>query len=242
MGDVPGMSVIMFDAGNTLVWMDHPFLMHLLREFDHQVNEDELLAAEYAAKRVIGEMVRTGQGNDTSRGPIYFRTMLREVSFDESLLPALAPRLIARHAERNLWCRVRLGTVEALRELRGRGYRLGVISNSDGRVEALLESVGLAGYFDFIIDSHVVGLEKPDPRIFQLGCERAGATPEQAIYVGDIYEIDVLGARAAGLHAYLIDPLDRWTNLDCDRIKGIHELPARLAAANSRGPGLKPLH
>jgi putative hydrolase of the HAD superfamily len=103
-----------------------------------------------------------------------------------------------------------------------------VISNSDGRIEELLASVGLAEYFDFIIDSHVVGFEKPDPRIFHLGCERGGVAPEDVVYVGDLYEIDVVGARGAGLRAVLIDPLGRWTDLDCDRIAGVHELPARL--------------
>jgi HAD superfamily hydrolase (TIGR01549 family) len=224
-------SLILFDAGNTLVWVDYPYLVELLREFGYEVSEDDLLAAEYTAKRLMDEMVRAGQGTDASRGPIYFAKVLDELGVDDSVVTQLAPRLAARHAERNLWCRVREGTAEALQLLRERGYRLGVISNSDGRIEALLQSVGLAGFFDFIIDSHVVGIEKPDPRIFHMGCERAGAKPEEAIYVGDIFEIDIAGARGAGLRAILIDPLGRWTDLDCDRIAGVHELPSKLAAA-----------
>jgi HAD superfamily hydrolase (TIGR01662 family) len=225
------MSLILFDAGNTLVWVDHPYLLELLREHGHESTEEALLAAEYTAKRCMDEMVRRGEGTDASRGPIYFATVLSELGLDASLLPLLAPRLAARHAERNLWCRVRPGTAEALQELRSRGYRLGVISNSDGRIEALLESVGLAGYFDFIIDSHAVGVEKPDPRIFRMGCERAGVEPEEVVYVGDIYEIDIVGARSVGMRAFLIDPLGRWEGLDCERIAGVHELPERLAAA-----------
>jgi HAD superfamily hydrolase (TIGR01509 family) len=224
-------SVILFDAGNTLVWVDHPYLMELLREYGHEVSEEDLLAAEYTAKRLMDEMVRAGQGTDASRGPIYFAKVLDEIGVDEAVVAKLAPRLAVRHAERNLWCRVREGTADALHQLREHGYRLGVISNSDGRIETLLESVGLAVYFDFIIDSHVVGIEKPDPRIFHLGCERAGAKPEEVIYVGDIYEIDIVGARGAGLRAILIDPLGRWADLDCDRVAGVHELPAVLAAA-----------
>lgn len=222
------MSVILFDAGNTLVWVDHPYLVALLREFGHGATEAQLLAAEYEAKRRMDEMVRAGQGTDASRGPVYFATVLREVGVDDVVIARLAPRLAARHAERNLWCRVRPGTAEALQQLRDRGYRLGVISNSDGRIAALLGSVGLAGYFDFILDSHLVGVEKPDSRIFHLGCERAGAPPGEVLYVGDIYEIDVVGARAAGLRAILIDPLDRWTDIDCERISGVHELPGWL--------------
>jgi putative hydrolase of the HAD superfamily len=82
-------------------------------------------------------------------------------------------------------------------------------------VDALLEAVGLREHFDFVIDSALVGVEKPDPRIFRMGLERLGVAPEEAVYVGDIYEI--------------VDPLNRWTELDCDRIAAIHELPAWLA-------------
>jgi putative hydrolase of the HAD superfamily len=225
------MSVILFDAGNTLVWLDHPFLVSLLAEHGIEVTEDELLGAEYTAKLLLDELIRSGEvGDDRSRGRIYFAKVFGELGVPESLLPALAARLEARHAERNLWSRVRPGTAEALEQLQGAGYRLGVISNADGRVEQLLDDVGLASYFDFILDSHLVGIEKPDPRIFRLGCERAGSKPEETIYVGDIYEIDVVGARGVGMRAFLIDPLDRWAEFDCERIRGIDELPERLAA------------
>jgi hypothetical protein len=59
---------------------------------------------------------------------------------------------------------------------------------------------------DFVVDSGVVGVEKPDPRIFRIACERAGVKPAEAVHVGDFYDIDVLGARAAGVHALLLDP------------------------------------
>ncbi len=223
------MKAILFDAGNTLVWLDHPFLVQALREHGVEAREEEILAAEYGAKRLLDELVRTGNGGtDETRGKVYFREVFRQLGVDDALFPALARTLFARHAERNLWSRVRERTAETLEELRGRGYRLGVISNADGRVEGLLESVGLRPYFDFVIDSAVVGIEKPDPRIFQLACERLGLHPGEALYVGDIYEIDVAGARRAGMRAVLIDPLDRWGELDCDRIRGVEELPAWL--------------
>ncbi|HEV2129819.1 MAG TPA: HAD-IA family hydrolase, partial [Longimicrobiaceae bacterium] len=187
------MKVILFDAGNTLVWLDHPFLIELLREHGIEATEEELLGAEYAAKLLLDELIRSGQtGTDESRGRIYFAKIFEALGVPDGLFPQLAERLYTRHRERNLWSRVRPGTAEALQELRERGHRLGVISNADGRVEALLESVGLAPYFDFILDSTVVGFEKPDPRVFRLGCERAGVEPDAAVFVGDIYEIDVV--------------------------------------------------
>ncbi len=223
------MKLILFDAGNTLVWLDHPFLIELLREHGITVAEDDLLEAEHSAKLLLDELVRSGNpGSDESRGPIYFGKIFRELGVADEIFPQLAERLYARHRERNLWSRVRPGTAEALQELRERGYRLGVISNADGRVEALIEAVGLAPYFDFVLDSTVVGVEKPDPRIFRLACERGGVQPEETVYVGDIYEIDVVGARTVGMRTFLIDPLARWEELDCERIAGVHELPALL--------------
>lgn len=226
------MKAILFDAGNTLVWIDHPFLVRLLADHGVETTEEALMGAEYEAKLVLDEMVRGGRGgDDRSRGKIYFAEVFRRIGVPDAQFPAIAERLWARHAEHNLWGSVRERTAETLEELRRRGLRLGVISNADGRVDALLAAVGLREHFDFVIDSALVGMEKPDPRIFRMGLERLGVAPEEAVYVGDLYEIDVVGARAAGMTAVLVDPLNRWTELDCDRIAAIHELPAWLDRA-----------
>jgi putative hydrolase of the HAD superfamily len=221
---------VLFDAGNTLVWLDHPFLVELLREHGYEVTEEKILEAEYGAKLLLDALVRDGKATDQTRGPVYFAEVFRQLRIPDDRFPELAQRLWKRHAERNLWSRVREQTVETLEALREAGYRLGVISNADGRVEALLSLLGLRDQFEFVIDSHVVGLEKPDPRIFQMGLDRMGLTAEEAVYVGDVYEIDVVGARAAGLRPFLIDPLGRFGSMDCECIAGVHELPQRLAA------------
>jgi putative hydrolase of the HAD superfamily len=227
------LKAILFDAGNTLVWLDHPYLVSLLAEHGVTVTEEEILGAEYSAKLLLDELVRSGDGgDDASRGAVYFARIFGELGVPESAFNELALKLYARHAERNLWSLVRPGTVETLQALRAAGYRLAVISNADGRVESLLESVGLAGHFEFILDSAVVGIEKPDPRIFHLACDRLGVPPSDALYVGDIYEIDVVGARSAGLRACLIDPLGRW-DFACERIGELGELRDLIAAAPS---------
>jgi FMN phosphatase YigB (HAD superfamily) len=89
------------------------------------------------------------------------------------------------------------------------------ISNSNGTVAAILEGLDLARHLDFIIDSSQVGVEKPDPRIFHIALERAGLAAAEAVYVGDLYSIDVVGARAAGLSAILMDPGACWGSRDC---------------------------
>lgn len=226
------MKAILFDVGNTLLWLDHPFVVELLREHGYETTEDELIAAQYGAKLLLDELVRTGKaGDDAARGRVFFAEVFRQIGVAGEHFPAIAERLWARHAERNLWNGIREHTVETLEELKRRGYRLGVISNADGRVEGLLTELGLRSHFEVVIDSGDVGVEKPDPRIFRLALERMGVEPHEAAYVGDVYEIDVVGARAAGLRPFLIDPLSRLGGLDCERISALHELPGRLAEA-----------
>ncbi|HET7042441.1 MAG TPA: HAD family hydrolase, partial [Gemmatimonadales bacterium] len=110
------------------------------------------------------------------------------------------------HAERNLWSGVGPATIPALRRLRERSVPLGVVSNSDGRVQEALEAAGFGGLFGVVVDSKLVGFEKPDPRIFLPALAALGVAPAEALYVGDLYEVDVVGARRAGMAAVLLDP------------------------------------
>ncbi|HEU4456090.1 MAG TPA: HAD-IA family hydrolase [Longimicrobium sp.] len=215
---------VLFDAGNTLIWLDHPYVVELLREHGLETTMEQLMEAEYGAKLLMDEMARAGGTDERTRGKVFFAEIFRRVGVADQHFPAIAQRMFARHAEQNLWGNVRERTVETLDELRRRGYRLGVISNADGRAEQALDAVGLRPHFELVVDSGLVGIDKPDPRIFHHALERMGVAPAQAVYVGDIYEIDVQGARAAGMRAILIDPLWKWDDKDCERIRGLHDL------------------
>ena len=110
---------------------------------------------------------------------------------------------------------------KALQRARDAGLIVGVISNSNGSVQRALEEAGLAAHLQFVIDSSVVGIAKPDPRIFELGVRAAGTTPEETVYVGDSYFVDVVGARRAGLGAVLFDPGRLWGERDCAIATGL---------------------
>jgi HAD superfamily hydrolase (TIGR01509 family) len=105
--------------------------------------------------------------------------------------------------------------LEALALVRASGLRAAAISNSNGSVRAVLDAVGLVSHLDFVLDSGEVGVEKPDPRIFELALARAGVAPGEAAYIGDLYTIDARGAGAAGLRAVLLDPGGFWGARDC---------------------------
>jgi HAD superfamily hydrolase (TIGR01509 family) len=114
-----------------------------------------------------------------------------------------------------LWTTRDPQALDALALVRGSGARAAAISNSNGTVGSVLTSVGLGGHLDFVVDSGEVGVEKPNPRIFELALDRARVTASEAAYIGDFYSIDVRGAGAAGLRAVLLDPGGFWGVRDC---------------------------
>jgi putative hydrolase of the HAD superfamily len=91
-------------------------------------------------------------------------------------------------------------------------------------VRESLEAAGLAERFDVIVDSHLVGLSKPDPAIFRHALGLLGVEPEEAVFVGDSYAHDALAALAAGMRAVLIDPLDMYPEAVVPRIRRLGEL------------------
>jgi HAD superfamily hydrolase (TIGR01509 family) len=135
-----------------------------------------------------------------------------------------AAKFSAIHREATLWRVVRPGTFETLEAFKSAGYRLAIVSNAEGQVEADAKRFGLAPFFDVIIDSHIVGVAKPDPRIFQIALERLGVAPDEVRFAGDIYSIDVEGARAAGIEARLVDQHRRYTWVEHEKIRHIGEL------------------
>ncbi len=114
-----------------------------------------------------------------------------------------------------LWTAPEPDAAPALRLARESGLRTGVISNSNGTIKRILTRLELLPLVDFALDSSEEGVEKPQPAIFERALARAGVIAAEAAYVGDLYSIDVLGARRAGLRAVLLDPGGCWGGRDC---------------------------
>ncbi|XP_037654249.1 haloacid dehalogenase-like hydrolase domain-containing protein 3 [Choloepus didactylus] len=96
------------------------------------------------------------------------------------------------------------GTEATLRECRKRGLRLAVVSNFDRRLEGILVGLGLREHFDFVLTSEAAGWPKPDPRIFLEALRLAHLEPDMVAHVGDSYRCDYQGARAVGMHGFLV--------------------------------------
>jgi putative hydrolase of the HAD superfamily len=116
-------------------------------------------------------------------------------------------------------------TLDRLREA---GLLLGVVSNFEEWLERLLEELGVRSYFSVRVISGVEGLEKPDPRIFELAMERAGVEAAASVYVGDNPEFDIDPALALGMFPVLIDRRDRFPDAAVARISSLEELPGVL--------------
>ena len=123
-------------------------------------------------------------------------------------------------------------SVKALALLVASGMPVGVVSNASGQIEEVLQRSGVCQVGDgpltsvrVIIDSHVVGVSKPDARIFDHALVHfEGIDPARIAYIGDSVTMDVGGARAAGLHPILLDPFDDHEGADFDRIQSMLEL------------------
>jgi putative hydrolase of the HAD superfamily len=222
------LEAILFDAGNTLLFLDYERLAPAVgAAVGHPLTPDGLAAVAGEAARRL----ERGAGTEKERATLFLEGLFLLAGCPEASLPGVRDALYRLHMERHLWSAVESRTHAALDRLRALGVKLGVVSNSDGRAEEALRAAGLLDYFDLVLDSAHVGVEKPDPRIFQIALDRLGVPAGAALYAGDIYEVDVVGARAAGLDVVLIDPRGEHRGRDVDGYPSVGTLFDHLLAA-----------
>lgn len=212
---------MLFDAGNTLVFLDYARLAEGVgAALGLPLTGEGLSRHATAAARAM----EVTAGTDQDRAAAYLETLFVLGGVPAQRLEEVRSCLGRMHDERHLWSAVVKGSAESLARLRAAGLRLGVVSNSDGRVEQALQAAGLREYFDVVMDSALIGVEKPDPRIFQAALNALGVTPEEALYVGDLYEVDILGAEAAGITAVLLGQSDSGSQPGCRTAASIEDL------------------
>jgi putative hydrolase of the HAD superfamily len=198
---------VLFDAGNTLMFLEYDRLAtEVGAALGITINADDLRRAAPAAARTV-ESGTSECGRD--RASRYLESLFMKAGVLASRLEELRTALLGMHSVRHLWSGVDAATSAAIDRIRAMGIATGVVSNSDGRVAKALQAVGLLERFDVVIDSSVVGVEKPDAAIFTPALRELGVTADETVYLGDIYDVDVVGARAAGIEPILIGEGDR---------------------------------
>ena len=221
---------VLIDAGGVLVDPNWDVIAGLLATRGAGVPAAVLRAAEPAAKRELDDAAVIGATTDEERTASYLGRVLRHagIAVDPAALRGASEEMTRLHRELGLWEVVPDGTHEALDALRAAGLRLALASNADPLLRGKLGALGVAERLDHLGISGEMGVEKPAPRFFHRILGEIEVAPERAVHVGDVYEIDVVGARAAGLAAVLVDVEDRSRDRDVIRIRALHELPALL--------------
>jgi len=216
---------VLFDAGNTLLRMNYPAIAGHLEGRGHAISVAAIEEAELRARVRLDADLARGASTEGRRAQDRYLVYLLEgigiTAPDE--IEAAAGFRRSYNAPGGLFNVADRDALQAIRRVKSAGLVAGVVSNSNGWARALLDGAGLGDALDFVIDSAVVGVEKPDPKIFHLGLERAGVAAHEAVYVGDLYSVDVLGSRAAGLGAILLDPRGFWGPRDCDMARDLLE-------------------
>jgi HAD superfamily hydrolase (TIGR01549 family) len=220
----PRIGAVLLDAGGVLLDLDYAWLREMLHSRGCATDTGALSRAEALARTGIDRTVRSG-GRTSEAWRDYFRCVLRDVGASAGDHEDIIDALWEAHGRFGLWTVAIEGAPDVLRRIKDAGYRLGVVSNAEGRVERDLAAAGYDGLLDTVVDSYVVGVEKPDPAIFRIALDRLGAAPEEAVFLGDVPSVDVAGARAAGMTALLLDRHDLYPDAGVPRLRSIAELP-----------------
>jgi putative hydrolase of the HAD superfamily len=215
---------VLLDAGGVLLDLDYRYLARLLEARDRGVDVDDLARAESLARTEMQARITEGE-RPSELWRDYFSIILAKVGTPLEDHEPIIETLWEAHQRIGLWTAPIPGAVETVKTLKEQGFRLAVVSNAEGQVERDLTLAGFDGLFETVVDSHKVGVEKPDPEIFRIALERLDTQPEGAVYLGDVPAVDVVGARAAGIAAVLLDRHDLYPDVDAPRLQSIEEFP-----------------
>src|SRR5262245_16820202 len=212
----PRVRAVIFDAGYTLLEMDYGEVTSFLRSRGLTVDEAAVIDSARPARKPLDAERATEASRERTGEGRYVRYLLEHLGiFDDAERRAVAEWRRGFNVPIGLCHQADGQAAKALERARAAGLVVGVISNSNGSVRLALERAGLTPHIDFVIDSSVVKIAKPDARIFGLGLEAAGTRADATVYIGDSYFVDVVGARRAGLGAVLFDPGRLAGSRDC---------------------------
>jgi putative hydrolase of the HAD superfamily len=232
---LPRPRAVLLDAGGVFLLPEHDRIVGAFRRAEAEVSAAVLDAAHYrGAARFRLDLDVEAEWATCWRH--YLEGYVDACAAPDDDREEIHRHLDSEFADAALWLRVIPGCRDGLRALADAGVRLGIVSNADGLIGERLRELeiaqvgpGLGVEIECVIDSGAVGVMKPDPRIFRLALDAMGLEPGDAWYVGDMPAIDVVGARRAGLHAVLVDPLDLHRAAGYDTTRSLADLAAHIS-------------
>ncbi len=230
--DARAVEVVFLDAGGVLLNPDWERGSAILAAHGVTATPAQLAKAELTAKRLMDEAGFVHSTADITREDGYLGWVVRAtgLAFDQEALHAAAADFEAEHRRENLWSDMPAEVPGALGRLHDAGYRMAVISNAEPNLRNRIAAAGLEPFFETLIISAEVGVEKPERAIFDVALERVAVSPEHAIHVGDFFSLDVVGARSVGIVPVLFDAANLSADRNCVRIGSLSELAGLLRA------------
>jgi len=238
---VRGVRLLSLDAGNTVIFLDHARLAEVVSRHGEKTDAATLIRAEGAAKQRhasggLRNMVDVAWPDRDAPGARGWGAMVATIAVEAGLPEGAAAAFLADawplHCARNFWDKVPEGFGEAIERARRHGVQIVLVSNSEGMLAELFTELGIVEHFDLLLDSGIIGLEKPDPRFFDVALKKLRVPAEEALHLGDMYSTDIVGARAAKMRAALIDPHGHYEGMypDVPRAAGVVAVAEALAA------------
>ncbi len=209
---------IFFDVGNTLLFPNRARMLAPLPEDRHPTLE-AWQALERRTKQEFDQGLLQGKV-DRGFWWIFHTHLLRGLS---ALDDGVCNTLVENTQNSANWDQILPGTRDALERLR-KEYAIAVISNADGKIDAVLRRCGIVDCFQSITDSGKVGHEKPHPAIFEAALREMKAEAAESLYVGDVYSVDYVGARQAGMQAVLFDVAGAYRERGLPRVESLADL------------------
>jgi HAD superfamily hydrolase (TIGR01509 family) len=226
----PTIKVIFFDVGNTLLFPNRERIHAPLTERGIKIQPEHLRDLERRIKNQFDSLMVEDGNHDHGFWRMFYSQLFKEIRLDD---PALCDQLISNIRDSGNWDQILPGTRQKLEEIAKR-YRIGVISNADGKIDAVLRRCGICDCFLSVTDSGLVGFEKPHPEIFLQALKTLHASPQDSLYVGDVYSVDYLGATGAGMQAVLMDVSGAYAHKGLPRVESLEELQSWLATTGEQ--------
>jgi len=209
---------IFFDVGNTLLFPNRARMLAPLPADRHPTLE-AWQALERRTKHEFDQGLMEGKVDQNFWWTFHTYLLQGLNALDDGLRNTL----VENTQKSANWDQILPGTREALERLR-KQYAIAVISNADGKIDAVLRRCGIVDCFQSITDSGNVGHEKPHPAIFQAALREMKADAADSLYVGDVYSVDYLGARRAGMQAVLFDVAGAYREREFPRVESLLHL------------------
>ncbi len=213
---------IFFDVGNTLLFPNRARMLAPLPE-DRHPTLATWQALERRTKQEFDQGLMEGKV-DHGFWWTFHTCLLQGIN---ALDDGVRNMLVENTQNSANWDQILPGTRQALDRIRGK-YAIAVISNADGKIDAVLRRSGIVDCFASITDSGNVGHEKPHPAIFEIALREMKASPAESLYVGDVYSVDYVGARKAGMQAVLFDVAGAYRERGFPRVESLAGLEGWL--------------